>query len=48
MSDLMILQRLAERAVPPGSRAERPEKWHEVAVFWTFFERLYTGVRGRV
>ena len=33
MSDLMILQRLAERAVPPGRRAEGPQKWHKVAVF---------------
>jgi hypothetical protein len=43
MSDLMMLQRIADRAVPPGSRAERPEKWHEVAVFGAFFEHLYTG-----
>src|SRR5260370_24835749 len=27
MSDLVMLQRLAERAVPPGSRAEGPGQW---------------------
>ena len=32
MSDLVMLQRLAERAVPPGSRAEGPEKWQK----WQF------------
>jgi len=35
-SDLMMLQRLTERALPPESRAERPEKWHEVAGFEGF------------
>jgi hypothetical protein len=29
ISDLMILQRLAERAVPPGRRAEDLEKWRK-------------------
>ena len=27
MSDLTMLQRVAERAVPPASRAEGPKKW---------------------
>jgi hypothetical protein len=30
MSDLVMLQRLAERAVPPASCAERLEEWHKV------------------
>jgi hypothetical protein len=34
MSDLVMLQRLAERAVPPGSRAEGLEKWRK----WQFLE----------
>jgi hypothetical protein len=34
MSDLMMPQRLAERAVPPAIRAQRPGKWHKVAGFW--------------
>jgi hypothetical protein len=33
MSDLMMLQRVAERTFPPASRAEDPEKWHKVALF---------------
>ena len=32
MSDLIILQRIAERAIPPGRRAEGPEKWQKMAV----------------
>jgi hypothetical protein len=27
-----MLQRLAERAVPPASRAEQPEKWHKLGL----------------
>ena len=33
MSDLTMLQRLAERAVPPRSRAGRSKKWDKVAWF---------------
>jgi hypothetical protein len=32
MSDLVMLQRLAEQAVPPGIRAEGPGKWRK----WQF------------
>jgi hypothetical protein len=44
MSDVMMLQCLAERAVPSGSRAEGPPKVAEMAVLGVFFERSYTGV----
>jgi hypothetical protein len=33
MSDLMMLQRVAERALPPKSRAEDPGKWQK----WQFW-----------
>jgi hypothetical protein len=44
VSDLLILQRLAEPAAAPAGRAGGPEKWHKVAVFAAFFEHPYTGV----
>ena len=46
LSDLMMLQRVAERAVPPGSRAGRSRKVAEMAVLGVYFEHLYTGVNG--
>src|SRR4051812_1406107 len=36
MPDLMMQQRVVERASPPRYRAEEPEKWREVAVFEVF------------
>jgi hypothetical protein len=33
MSELVMLQRVAERAFPPASRAGRSKKWQKVAVF---------------
>jgi hypothetical protein len=32
MSDLMMLQHVAERAFPPASRAEDPQEWQK----WQF------------
>jgi hypothetical protein len=44
----VILKRLAKQALDTLRRAGRSEKWHKVAGFRPFFERLYTGVnRGR-
>jgi hypothetical protein len=34
MSDLLMLQQLTERALPPASRAEDPEEWQK----WQFLE----------
>jgi hypothetical protein len=36
MSDLIMLQRVAERGVPPWRGAGRSNKWREVAVFGVF------------
>jgi hypothetical protein len=44
----MMLQEFAARAAPPVGRAGRPEKWHKVAVFRTFFQHPYTGGNGEV
>ena len=46
MSDLVMLQRVAERAVPPASRAEGPEKWQKWQFLRRIFEHPYTGVNG--
>jgi hypothetical protein len=41
---VVILRRLPKRALDTLGRAGRSKKWHEVAGFQPFFERLYTGV----
>ena len=44
ISDLMMLQRLAEPAFPPASHAGRAGKWQRMAALQVFFEHLYTCV----
>ena len=44
MSDLMMLQRVAERAVPPASRAEGPKKWRQSGTFWGCISSICTPV----
>jgi hypothetical protein len=44
----MMLKRHVDREFPPGRRAGRAEKWHEVAGLRGCFQRLYTGVTDRV
>ena len=46
MSDLMMLQCLAERAVPPGAAPKAPKSGEKMAVFGVYFEHLYTSVNG--
>jgi hypothetical protein len=36
VSDLIVLQGVAERALPAASRAEGPDKWRKMAVFGCF------------
>ena len=45
MSDLMMLQRVAERAFRLEAAPKVP-KMAEMAVLGVFFEHLYTGVNG--
>jgi hypothetical protein len=47
MSQALALSGLESRGSPPRRRAGRPGKWHEMAVFWAFFQHPYTGVPGR-
>jgi hypothetical protein len=44
---VVILKRLAKRALDTLGRAGRSKKWHRVAAFRPLFERLYTGVNRR-
>jgi hypothetical protein len=46
MSDLLMLQRLAERAVPPRNRSGRSEKVARSGASWVYFQHLYTRVNG--
>jgi hypothetical protein len=46
MSDPEMLQHLAERAVPPWSRAGRSKKVAQSGASWVYFEHPYTSVNG--